>query len=163
MKSPRLLPVVIFAAIALLLFKGLGIVTSGGYVLTGTTAVQAANNPKEGAPAEVTASTAAAAQTEPTMTDSSPTLTDTAPTIGAATGHAAKPGTTPKQGEAPAAGATTETAAAAPAAAPAAATAPASAPAAAAPAAASTPAAAPAADRHPPTYRPTALSRDQRR
>ena len=36
MKSVRLLPVVIFAALALLLFKGIGLVTSGGYVLTGS-------------------------------------------------------------------------------------------------------------------------------
>ena len=36
MKTPRLLPVVIAAATALLLFKGIGLVTTGGYVLTGT-------------------------------------------------------------------------------------------------------------------------------
>ncbi len=36
MKSIRLLPVVIFAALALLVFKGIGLVTNGGYVLTGT-------------------------------------------------------------------------------------------------------------------------------
>ena len=35
MKSIRLLPVVIFAALALLLFKGIGLVTTGGYVLIG--------------------------------------------------------------------------------------------------------------------------------
>ena len=42
MKSVRLLPVVIFAALALLLFKGIGLVTNGGYVLTGPMAVIAA-------------------------------------------------------------------------------------------------------------------------
>ncbi len=42
MKSVRLLPVVIFAALALLLFKGIGLVTNGGYVLTGSNAVLAA-------------------------------------------------------------------------------------------------------------------------
>ena len=36
MKSIRLLPVVIFAALALLLFKGIGLLTTGGYVLIGT-------------------------------------------------------------------------------------------------------------------------------
>lgn len=39
---PRLLPIVIAATAALLLFKGIGIVTEGGYALVGTTAVQAA-------------------------------------------------------------------------------------------------------------------------
>ncbi len=47
MKTPRLLPVVIAATTALLLFKGIGLVTSGGYVLVGTQAAQAAS----GAPA----------------------------------------------------------------------------------------------------------------
>ena len=37
MNRVRLLPIVIFAALALLVFKGIGIVTNGGYVLTGTT------------------------------------------------------------------------------------------------------------------------------
>ena len=35
MRSVRLLPVVIFAAVALLLFKGVGLITNGGYVLVG--------------------------------------------------------------------------------------------------------------------------------
>ena len=54
MKSVRLLPVVIFAALALLLFKGIGLVTNGGYILTGPTAVQAAGDTGHGeaAPAE---------------------------------------------------------------------------------------------------------------
>ena len=38
----RLLPVVIFASVALLLLKGTGIMTGGGYVLTGPLTVQAA-------------------------------------------------------------------------------------------------------------------------
>ena len=74
MKSVRLLPVVIFAALALLLFKGIGLVTNGGYVLTGTDTVLAAGGTAEGEaeggmPGEVT------------LTDSSPTLDDTAPTL----------------------------------------------------------------------------------
>lgn len=36
MKSIRLLPVVIFAVFALLTLKGIGLVTNGGYILTGT-------------------------------------------------------------------------------------------------------------------------------
>ena len=41
MRSIRLLPVVIFAALALLIFKGIGLMTNGGYVLTGPAAVVA--------------------------------------------------------------------------------------------------------------------------
>ena len=41
-KSVRLLPIVILAAVALLVFKGIGLVTNGGYVLLGTTTVEAA-------------------------------------------------------------------------------------------------------------------------
>ena len=36
MKSIRLLPVVVLAAFALLIFKGIGLVTEGGYILSGT-------------------------------------------------------------------------------------------------------------------------------
>ena len=72
MKSIRLLPVVIFAALALLVFKGIGLVTNGGYVLTGITAVVA----QEGdATAEL------GTPSEATMTDSSPTLADGQPTL----------------------------------------------------------------------------------
>ena len=41
MRSVRLLPIVIFAALALLLFKGVGLVTNGGYELTGPVAAVA--------------------------------------------------------------------------------------------------------------------------
>jgi len=76
LKSPRLLPIVIFAACALLLFKAVGLLTDGGYVLTGTQAAVAseAAAPAAGAPAAGDAA-------EPTMADSSPTLSDTAPTL----------------------------------------------------------------------------------
>lgn len=79
MKSVRLLPVVIFAALALLLFKGIGLVTSGGYVLTGPTDVFAAG-------AEPAAEAPAAADMgdlpeEVVIADTSPTLDDSAPTM----------------------------------------------------------------------------------
>ena len=76
MKSIRLLPVVIFAALALLLFKGIGLVTNGGYVLTGPTAVVA----QEASPDDNNVSL----PSEATATDTSPTLGDTAPTLPAA-------------------------------------------------------------------------------
>lgn len=75
MNNVRLLPIVIFAAIALLVFKSVGLVTQGGYVLTGVTSVQASGG-GGGAPA-----TDAVADGGPTMEDSNPTLTDPSPTM----------------------------------------------------------------------------------
>lgn len=70
MRSIRLLPVVIFAALALLVFKGIGIVTNGGYVLTGT--VEAAAQASGG---EMTLpSDTMAGDTSPTMSDQSPSI-----------------------------------------------------------------------------------------
>jgi flagellar motility protein MotE (MotC chaperone) len=80
LKSIRLLPVVIFAALALLAFKGIGLVTNGGYVLTGPVAVVAAEGGE--AAAESTDSTVSL-PADTMMTDSSPTLGDTAPTLAA--------------------------------------------------------------------------------
>jgi flagellar motility protein MotE (MotC chaperone) len=77
LKSARLLPVVIFAALALLLFKGIGLVTNGGYILTGPTAVQAAG---EGHADEAAAEDGAAPE-EVVLTDTNPVLGDTAPTL----------------------------------------------------------------------------------
>lgn len=77
MKRLRLLPIVIFATAALLLFKTVGIVTGGGYVLVGAPAVQGAEN--ESAPTSVVADAVPIAG--PTLTDASPTLTDSAPTL----------------------------------------------------------------------------------
>jgi flagellar motility protein MotE (MotC chaperone) len=74
-KSLRLLPVVIFAAMALLLFKGIGLVTMGGYVLSGPAPVAA-----EEATAEDT-SAGSTLPSEAMLTDASPTLADTAPTL----------------------------------------------------------------------------------
>ena len=74
MKSVRLLPVVIFAALALLVFKGLGLITNGGYVLIGPAAVVAAEG-------ETPEASGAPTPSEATMTDASPTMGDTAPTL----------------------------------------------------------------------------------
>lgn len=98
MKAPRLLPVVIAATSALLLLKGIGLMTSGGYVLVGTQQAQAAG----AAPAADHG--AAASGGDPTMElppehtleDSSPTLTDESPVLAlggeeASGGHGATP------------------------------------------------------------------------
>jgi flagellar motility protein MotE (MotC chaperone) len=90
LKAPRLLPIVIFAAAALLIFKAVGLMTDGGYVLTGTEAVRAADAAPKAAdgPASTGADAPAADgadAAEPTMTDSSPTLTDTAPMLASLT------------------------------------------------------------------------------
>jgi flagellar motility protein MotE (MotC chaperone) len=74
LKSVRLLPVVIFAALALLLFKGIGLVTNGGYVLTGPNAVLAAGG--NGAPAASDST-----PSEVVLTDLNPTMDDTTPTM----------------------------------------------------------------------------------
>jgi flagellar motility protein MotE (MotC chaperone) len=99
MKTPRLLPVVIAATTALLLLKGIGLVTSGGYVLVGSQEAQAAGAAP--APAEHGATAAGddptmALPPEHTLEDTSPTLGDAAPTISlgeepAAGGHGAAP------------------------------------------------------------------------
>lgn len=74
-KTVRLLPVVIFAAAALLALKGIGLVTNGGYVLSGAGEVQAAS----GAGGSVA------------IADTSPTLEDTAPTLPTLRGPEAAP------------------------------------------------------------------------
>jgi flagellar motility protein MotE (MotC chaperone) len=82
LKSVRLLPVVIFAALALLLFKGIGLVTNGGYVLTGSNAVLAAG--ASGGHGEAAAPAAGAADATPSevvLNDLSPTLDDSSPTM----------------------------------------------------------------------------------
>lgn len=84
MKTVRLLPVVIFAAVALLVFKGFGLVTNGGYVLVGTSTVEAAGHDE--APAEPEGydnltEEQMASMIEPTMEDTDPTADDTAPTL----------------------------------------------------------------------------------
>jgi flagellar motility protein MotE (MotC chaperone) len=78
LKSVRLLPVVIFAALALLVFKGIGLVTNGGYVLTGPTAVLAAGEEGHG---DEAAEGDGALPSEVVLTDNNPVLGDTAPTL----------------------------------------------------------------------------------
>jgi flagellar motility protein MotE (MotC chaperone) len=76
----RLLPVVILAIAALLLLKTMGLLNSGGYVLTGVSRAQAASSGSGHDMAEAGLSITPAAQ--PTLEDASPTLTDAAPTLG---------------------------------------------------------------------------------
>ncbi len=84
MRNIRLLPVVMMAIAALLVLKTLGLVTNGGYVLTGVSQVSAAGGgggaakpaEGEGASGDVTLSL------DQTIEDSAPTLADTAPTLG---------------------------------------------------------------------------------
>jgi flagellar motility protein MotE (MotC chaperone) len=73
LRSIRLLPIVIFAALALLVFKGIGLATNGGYVLTGPVAAIA----EEGG-GEVTSPST---PSDPTLMDANPSLADTAPTL----------------------------------------------------------------------------------
>ena len=81
MRSIRLLPIVVFASLALLAFKTIGLVTTGSYVLTGTSEAAAAGS------AEPTAETGIAPEEpitippEPTLEDQAPTLSDGAPTL----------------------------------------------------------------------------------
>jgi flagellar motility protein MotE (MotC chaperone) len=80
LREVRLLPVVIAATFALLLLKGLGIMTSGGYVLTGPNPAEAAG----GGHGETTAEGGEAVMAlpvEPTMMDIDPVLDDGAPTL----------------------------------------------------------------------------------
>lgn len=74
MTNVRLLPIVIAAGAALLLLKSVGLITEGGYVLSGATSAFAAGDQNGGAPAD-------AVPSDPTMTDASPTLDDGAPTL----------------------------------------------------------------------------------
>jgi flagellar motility protein MotE (MotC chaperone) len=74
-KSVRLLPVVIFAALALLLFKGIGLVTNGGYVLTGPNAVLAAGGTTQ------VGGVAGSAPSEVVLSDLNPTIGDISPTM----------------------------------------------------------------------------------
>lgn len=115
MKSPRLIPVVIAASAALLLFKGIGLMTSGGYVLTGAMVAQAEEGASSGHSSSggemPVASDAAIADNTPVVEDSSATMSLSASgESGSAGGHgeaaAAVSGdhaATPAEGEQPAA------------------------------------------------------------
>ncbi|ODT68211.1 MAG: hypothetical protein ABS75_21350 [Pelagibacterium sp. SCN 63-23] len=78
MTNIRLLPVVILAVAALLVLKTMGLVTNGGYVLTGVSVAQAAGGGGSGAAPGETLTLPA----EPTIEDTSPTLADLTPTLG---------------------------------------------------------------------------------
>lgn len=86
MTNIRLLPVVILAVAALLVLKTVGLVTNGGYVLTGVSQAQAAGGDGSAKPGETVT-----LPNNPTMEDSSPTLSDDSPTLGKAAdgGHGA--------------------------------------------------------------------------
>lgn len=89
--APRLLPIVIAATAALLLFKGIGIVTQGGYVLVGTETAIAAGGGSKKAPAEGGGEKPAeegAGAGGASMTDQSPTLEDKAVTMELPSGEA---------------------------------------------------------------------------
>jgi flagellar motility protein MotE (MotC chaperone) len=96
LKQIRLLPIVIVAALALLVLKGIGIMTGGGYVLTGMSVVEAAGG-KEGS-GEGNADATITLPSAPTLKDAVPTLDDGAPTLrfdapgdGKAEGHGGTP------------------------------------------------------------------------
>jgi len=105
----RLLPVVVVAIAALLVLKTLGLVTNGGYVLTGVSVAQAAGAaPAEGHSAgdgeAAVAGEHTAEDTSPTLVDSNPTLADPN-AAGAGGGHGAPVAAegehaSPEQGEA---------------------------------------------------------------
>ncbi len=77
MTNIRLLPVVVLAISALLVLKTLGLVTNGGYVLTGITMARASGAAAPAGPA----GPAEDGSAEHTMEDTSPTLADPAPTM----------------------------------------------------------------------------------
>lgn len=94
MTQIRLLPVVVLAIAALLVLKTLGLVTNGGYVLTGIGAVQASGTSSGSEAGTTETDSTVTPAGEPTIEDTSPTLSDTAPTLGedaadAAGGHGA--------------------------------------------------------------------------
>jgi flagellar motility protein MotE (MotC chaperone) len=102
---PRLLPIVIAAAAALLLFKGIGLVTEGGYTLVGTAAATAEEHAATSTEGGDAPGAATELPTGPNMADESPTIEDKSVTMelpsgpggGANGGHGA---TTPAIGPA---------------------------------------------------------------
>ncbi len=107
MTNIRLLPVVVLAIAALLVLKTMGLVTNGGYVLTGVGAAQAAGATGGGEAGTTEADLTVTPAGEPTMEDTSPTLSDNAPTLGAPAEEAGGHGEAPAEeatGEAPATG-----------------------------------------------------------
>jgi flagellar motility protein MotE (MotC chaperone) len=83
----RLLPIVLLSTGALLGLKTMGLVTNGGYVLTGVTPVMAAGGGGGDAGGTVVESDATLTlPTEPTLDDISPVLSDADPTLGESAG-----------------------------------------------------------------------------
>jgi flagellar motility protein MotE (MotC chaperone) len=80
---PRLLPIVIAATAALLLFKGIGLVTDGGYALIGTAPATAEEPAAPAAPSAAGPDMPAA----PSMADGSPTLEDKSVTLALPAGN----------------------------------------------------------------------------
>jgi flagellar motility protein MotE (MotC chaperone) len=78
----RLLPVVVMAIAALLVLKTLGLVTNGGYVLTGIGVAQASGTGSGSAAGTTETDSTVTPVGEPTIEDTSPTLSDSAPTLG---------------------------------------------------------------------------------
>ncbi len=81
MTNIRLLPVVILAVAALLVLKTVGLITNGGYVLTGVSTAQAAGGGGHGGAAVAQGETVTM-PSEPTIADTTPTLSDGTPTLG---------------------------------------------------------------------------------
>jgi flagellar motility protein MotE (MotC chaperone) len=77
-KQVRLLPIVVFAAMALLAFKTIGLVTEGGYLFAGIASAEAEEGGHDAVAANETDITI---PNEPTLADGAPTLTDSAPTL----------------------------------------------------------------------------------
>jgi len=88
---PRLLPVVIAAAAALLLFKGIGLVTEGGYALVGPVPTLAAGKAKPAEHAAEGGGGGEEALGDHSMADQSPTLEDTSVTMELPSGEAEAP------------------------------------------------------------------------
>ena len=105
LRQIRLLPVVILAAGALLLLKGTGIMTGGGYVLTGPSPVFAAGGGGHGpaATTDESGETTLALPVEPTMVNEDPVLNDGAPTLPLKAGAAEQHGAPADEEAAPAA------------------------------------------------------------
>ncbi len=80
MTNIRLLPVVVLAIAALLVLKTVGLVSNGGYVLTGAGRAQASGAAAP-APGGAEGEETLSLPQEPTMEDTSPTLDDPAPTM----------------------------------------------------------------------------------
>jgi flagellar motility protein MotE (MotC chaperone) len=81
MTAVRLLPIVIFAATSLLLFKGIGLVTQGGYVLLGTTTAEAAGGGGHGGGGDKADAGGEATLVEHSLTDTTHTAADQSPTL----------------------------------------------------------------------------------